>query len=586
MSSKVLMDEKQLLNRLIEGGLLGKEDADRAAKQAAALGKSAEEVIYDLRLVAEEEVAKVKSQLLRIPWKKIDPTLLGDDLLKLIPGETAKNYRVVPLSLEKGTLIVGMVDPTNEGAKEALRFLAKEQKVSLGVYLVTPSDVELALRRYPFFIEDIKQAVQSLNIKPGKETISAFQRLVRLEEGLGTESNEAPVIRIVASMLKEAVNVGASDIHIEPQRKKMRVRFRVDGDLREVLTFPSELEQPIVSRVKVLSNLKIDEGRVPQDGRFRTTIFGREIDFRVATFPVPTGEKMAIRVLDSATGLKSLDEFGLLPVNMALIVKAIAKPYGMILLTGPTGSGKTTTLYALMQKLNTESVNILSLEDPVEYTIDGINQSQVKPEIGYDFASGLRQILRQDPNVIMVGEVRDRETAGLAVHAALTGHLVLSTLHTNNAIGVIPRLIDMGVEPFLLPSVLNLMASQRLVSRLCERCRKSKDPPSDVADLIARSIAKLPPKLRDEWKPPFKVFAAPGCTFCRGKGLVGRVALFEAFEMTPQFSDIIVGPGLNENKILDEAKRQGTIFLRQDGVIKALRGEVSIEEVLKETEEM
>lgn len=577
------MDEKKLLKALVDGGFFSAEQAERVAKRAASLGKSAEELIYDERLVAEEEVAKAKSQLLKIPYRKIDPDAVGEELLRMIPGETARNYKAVPLVLDKGTLIVGMVNPTNLRAQEALRFLAKEQKVSLGVYLVTPSDVEMMLRKYPFFLEDIKSAVESLNIKPGKG-LSAFQRVVQLEEGVNTEANEAPVIRIIASMLKEAVNAEASDVHIEAQRNRVRVRFRIDGDLKEVLTFPPELQQPLVSRVKVLSNLKLDETRVPQDGRFRTTIFGREIDFRVATFPVPAGEKIALRVLDSATGLKGLDEFGLLPSNMAILKRAIGKPYGMALLTGPTGSGKTTTLYAILQFLNTETVNILSLEDPVEYTIDGVNQSQVKPEIGYDFASGLRQILRQDPNIIMVGEIRDSETAGLAVHAALTGHLVLSTLHTNNAVGVLPRLADMGVQPFLLPSVLNLMASQRLLSRLCERCRKPKDPPAEVMRIIESALAGLPADFAARAKQPYKVFSAPGCSYCKGRGMSGRIAIFEAFEMTPQLSDIIVNPPLSENKIAAEAKRQGMISLRQDGVLKALEGLVSIEEVIRETE--
>ena len=579
------MDDKKFVQLLTDRGLLSPEAALRVVKQAASLGKRAEDVVYDERLVPEEEVAKVKSELLKIPWKRIDPSSITDEILRFIPGETAKNYRVAPVALERGMLVVGMVDPTNLRAQEALRFLAKEHRVNLGVYIATPSDVDAALRRYPFFMEDIKSALAGLDVKSMRGG-SAFARIVALEEGLATEANEAPVIRIVASLLKEAVNVGASDIHIEGQRAKVRVRFRLDGDLKEILTFPLALQQPLVSRIKVLSNLKLDETRVPQDGRFRANIFNREIDFRVATFPVPIGEKVAIRVLDSATGLKGLDEFGLIPENMRLVLRAIGRPYGMILLTGPTGSGKTTTLYALLQRLNTESVNILSLEDPVEYTVDGVNQSQVKPEIGYDFASGLRQILRQDPNIIMVGEIRDNETAALAVHAALTGHLVLSTLHTNNAVGVIPRLIDMGVDSYLFPSVLNLMASQRLVSKLCEKCRVPKEPTGEIAEAVKRALAGVPEKARSGYPPPYRVYAAPGCPACKGKGLAGRVALFEAFEMTPELTELVTAGGLNELKIRKEADRQGMITLRQDGVLKALRGIVGIEEVLKETEEV
>jgi type II secretory ATPase GspE/PulE/Tfp pilus assembly ATPase PilB-like protein len=339
-----------------------------------------------------------------------------------------------------------------------------------------------------------------------------------------------------------------------------------------------------VSRIKVLSNLKIDETRIPQVGRFRTVLMGRDIDFRVATFPTPAGEKVAIRVLDPLVGLRSLEDLGLLGRNERLVKKAIGKPYGMVLLTGPTGSGKTTTLYALMQILNNEQVNIVSLEDPVEYYIDGLNQSQVHPEIGYDFASGLRQILRQDPDVIMVGEIRDDETAGLAVHAALTGHIVLSTLHTNNAIGVIPRLIDMGVEPFLLPASLNIMIAQRLVPRLCQKCLTKKSPSPEVADIIKKELSKLP----DEDKTlvhldDLSVFESKGCEACKGKGIAGRIAFFEVLEMTRQLESSI-GEHMNEGLLLQEAERQNMLTLRQDGILKALQGFVSIETVLRETE--
>ncbi|PIV31900.1 hypothetical protein COS33_00705, partial [Candidatus Wolfebacteria bacterium CG02_land_8_20_14_3_00_37_12] len=322
-----------------------------------------------------------------------------------------------------------------------------------------------------------------------------------------------------------------------------------------------------------------------QDGRFRAVIFGRDIDFRIATFPTPVGEKTAIRVLDPTTGLKGLEELGLVGKNFDLVKKAIDKPYGMILITGPTGSGKTTTLYAMMQNINKDDVNVVSLEDPVEYFMDGLNQSQVRPEIGYDFASGLRQILRQDPDVIMVGEIRDNETAALAIHSALTGHIVLSTLHTNNAVGVVPRLIDMKVEPFLLPSSLNLMVGQRLITRLCQQCKQAEDVSSEIADIIRRELAKMPHEMVVNIKAPFKNYRSPGCPACKNKGISGRVALFEVMEMTPELRKII-SEDPDEPKILEESKRQQMITLRQDGILKAINGLVSIEEVLRETMEM
>jgi len=440
------------------------------------------------------------------------------------------------------------------------------------------------LQRYHPYQSEVQSALRSLNIKPGSGLTEA-ERIVQIEETAAV-AEEAPIIKIVASTLRSAVEENASDIHIEPQRARLRIRFRVDGDLKEITSLPLELHQPVISRVKVLSNLKIDENRVPQDGRFRTLVFGRDIDFRVSTFPTPVGEKVAIRVLDPTVGLKGVDNLGLSGHNAALVSAALARPYGMILVSGPTGSGKTTTIYALLQILNKETVNVVSLEDPVEYFVDGLNQSQVRPEIGYDFASGLRQVVRQDPDVIMVGEVRDTETAKLAVHAALTGQIVLSTLHTNNAAAVIPRLIDMKVEPFLLPSSLNLMLSQRLVRRLCNSCKKPEAAPQNIQEIIENELNKLPADTKKglNYKKPYQVYRAPGCKVCKGKGAVGRVAMFEVLAMTRELENII-SAGVSEGKIIDEAKRQGMITLRQDGILKALEGLVGIEEVLRESTE-
>jgi len=414
---------------------------------------------------------------------------------------------------------------------------------------------------------------------------------VMLEEG-ARSSEDAPIIKIVAATLRHAIESGASDIHIEPQRKYLRIRFRLDGELKEVATLPPVLSQPVISRIKVLSNLKLDETRIPQDGRFRTMIGGREIDFRVATFPTPAGEKVALRVLDSVTGLKGLKEIGLNDYNLAILERAINAPFGMILISGPTGSGKSTTLYAIMQTVNSEGINVVTLEDPVEYFMNGINQSQVKPEIGYTFASGLRQILRQDPDVIMVGEIRDAETAALAVNAALTGHRMLSTIHTNNSVGVIPRLIDLGVPQFLLPSALNVMLAQRLVGRLCSECKKQVELSDELKKEVQNEVDKLPEKLKAEVKQKYgakpgqawKIEPNPECKICKGKGIAGRVALFEIFEMTKQLGAIVAG-GFSEVKLWEEATRQGMLTLRQDGILKALEGLVGLEDILRETSE-
>lgn len=579
------MDNKQLLDILVKKNLLAQGLAERLIAESAQISKPVEDIIYGRRLIEESVVAEAKGEALGVPYKKIKADEIPDEVLALVPAETVQTYKVAPLSLADNMLVVGMVQPQDVRAQEALRFIAQRSRFTLGVYVITPSDFELVLRRYFPYESEIKAALKTLNIQSGSG-VYALQRITELEDKSKTVEEEAPIIKIVSSTLRAAVERNSSDVHIEPQRMRSRVRFRLDGDLQEVASFPIEIHQAIISRIKVLSNLKIDETRVPQDGRFRTIIYGRDIDFRISTFPTPVGEKVAIRVLDPSVGLKGVERLGLEGRNAEMVERAIGKPFGMVLVTGPTGSGKTTTLYALLQKLNDEADNVLSLEDPVEYFIDGINQSQVNPEIGYTFASGLRQTLRQDPDVIMVGEIRDRETADLAVQAALTGHIVLSTLHTNTAVGVIPRLLDMGIEPFLLPSALNLLVAQRLLRRLCDNCKEEYEASPELQETIAAEIGKMPEEVQKEVtvRPPYKIYRSVGCKKCRQKGYTGRVAIFEAFAMTREIADTI-GKTISEGAILDEARKQGMVSLRQDGIIKALRGLVSLEEVIRESSE-
>ncbi len=572
------MTDQELLQEIQKAGLLDELAAEKIKKDALLSGKSVETLVTLGRLVDDVKIAEIKSKLLGIPYKKIDLKAITKELLELVPEETARTYETIPMGKKDNLLVVGMLHPDNSKAQEALRFIARTERLNLGVYLISWSDFKDAIRKYSPYRTELERAVQQLDLRSG----DGVQKVVHLEEG--GEGEEAPIIKIVADTFKEALASRASDIHIEPLENYLRIRFRVDGILKEAASLPMELSQPVVSRVKVISSLKIDESRIPQGGRFRTRVSDRDIDFRVATFPTPLGEKVAIRVLDPRIGLKSLEGLGLVPRNLDSLKIALNKPFGMVLVTGPTGAGKTTTLYAVLQTLNKEDVNIVSLEDPVEYFVEGINQSQVRPEIGYDFASGLRQILRQDPDIIMVGEIRDSETAGLAVQAALTGHVVLSTLHTNDSAGVIPRLIDMKVEPFLLPVSLNVMISQRLVGLLCQNCKVGEDPLPAVRDIIEKTMADLPPDIKATYPAPYKIYHARGCSQCKGRGIVGRVALFEIFRMTPEVEEIIsAGPTLQ--KLFLEAKRQGMITLRQDGVLKALDAKVSVEEVIRETQE-
>ncbi len=581
------MTDQDLVKELVGASLLSDTEGAKLLHDAETSKKPVEDFIYDGHLVDDVAVAKAKAKLLGVPFRRADVSTIPDALLKLIPQETSENYKVIPMERKGNMLVVGMLNPLDERAQEALRFIAKRERVSLGVYLIPISDLREAWRKYKPYKSELEELVTSVS-KSMKGEKSA---LVSLDEASRTSSEDAPIIKMVAKTLQNAVEGLASDIHIEPGRTALRIRFRVDGDLKEVASLPTMLAQPIVSRVKVLANLRLDENRIPQDGRFRTIIQNREIDFRVATFPVPTGEKVVLRVLDPLTGLKGLESLGFEDYNFKKIQAAVAAPYGMIIISGPTGSGKTTTLYAIMKKMDAVTQNIVTLEDPVEYTMDGINQSQVKPEIGYTFASGLRQILRQDPDVVMVGEIRDDETAGLAVNAALTGHVVLSTLHTNNAIGVIPRLVDLGVAKFLLPSALHTMLAQRLLSHLCPECRKKDVAPTELQAIIAGEIKKLPAETREKvvsefGKSAYETYRTEPkdtCKVCKGKGIVGRIAITEVFQMTRELGTIIA-EGFSEDKLYKEAERQGMISMRADGIVKALKGEVLIEEVLRETE--
>ncbi len=577
------MTDDQLLQELKKQKLLDEPTATRLQKEMLLSGRSAEQVIHERHIVPDEKIVELKSRLLKIPNQKINFSAFDNSLLEIIPEETVRTYGVTPFMKQGDTFIVGMLHPDDPKAQEALKFIAHRNNLNLGVYVISYGDWQEIVKKYSPYKTEVEAAVKALELKPGD--VGPARRVVRLEEELARGAEEAPIIKIVTGTFKEAVESRASDVHIEPQENYLRIRLRIDGELREIASLPVELAQPVVSRVKVISNLKIDETRIPQDGRFRARIFDKDVDFRVSTFPTPLGEKVAIRVLDPSVGLKSFDQLGLIAANLEKAKNGLEKPFGMVLLTGPTGSGKTTTLYAFLQVLNKEAVNIVSLEDPVEYFVTGVNQSQVRPEIGYDFASGLRQILRQDPDVIMVGEIRDNETAGLAVQAALTGHIVLSTLHTNNAASVIPRLLDMKIEPFLLPMTLNLMIAQRLVGTLCPKCKKEEEAPSNIQEIISRALIGLGAELSGKHKKPYVIYHSFGCNFCKGKGVFGRTAMFEVLEMTEGLAETInTGPTLQ--KIVKETKAQGMITLRQDGVLKALAGIISIEEAIGNSEEM
>jgi len=572
-----------LIQQLIRKKILTKKEGIGLRAEVRKSGKTQEEVVLAARIIDEPSLFQIKSEILKVPLKESLPEEISQETLSVIPKESAEYYKMVPLRIrkEERVLEVGMVYPENALAQEALKFLARQQKLRPEIFLITLTDFKKVLEKYRAPKREMEKALEKLE----KEIKIAPEKRIEKRE-FERMAEEAPIIKIVAVILRQAVEGRASDIHIEPTRENLKVRYRLDGVLHSSLLLPLKIHPAIVSRIKILSGLKIDETRIPQDGRFSTNIGEKRIDFRVSTFPTTLGEKVAIRVLDPEEGLKSLDELGLRDQNLKWIKEAIKKPYGMILATGPTGCGKTTTLYALLRILNREEVNIVTLEDPVEYFIPGVNQSQVKPEINYTFARGLRQILRQDPDIIMVGEIRDAETVALAIHAALTGHLVLSTLHTTNALAVIPRLIDMGVEPFLIPPTLSLAISQRLVRELCPFCKKKIKATSEEKKYILEKIKNLPQNLKNKLKieSPLYIFKPKGCKKCNFKGYSGRTGVFEIIKMTDKLAEIITQHPA-EREIFKEARRQGMISMEEDGILKVLEGQTTLEEVMRVAKE-
>ncbi len=563
-----------LLSELQKRKKITKEQLLDLKIEQTSRGVSIEDLILEKNILSEEELFKIKSEILDIPLKKELPETISSEVLKIFPKDVVEYYKILPFLIdkEKNILQVGMVYPDDVQGMEIIKFLARQEKLKLEIFLITLSTFK---KFFPQFVkpeEELKLALEKI----GKE-ISAKKAYVGIKVQDKISAEEAPIIKMVNVIIKEGIEGNASDIHIEPLSDKVRVRYRKDGILYTSLTFPIEILDAIVARIKILANLKIDETRLAQDGRFSMNINDKKIDFRVATYPTILGEKVSLRILDPTQSLKPLEELGFSNFNLEIVKKAIKSPYGMILITGPTGSGKTTTLYAILNKLNREGVNIITLEDPIEYFIDGINQSQIKPEIGWTFFQGLRQILRQDPNIIMIGEIRDRETLDLAINAALTGHLMLSTLHTNNAIGAIPRMIDMGADPYLIPLSLSLVINQKLARLLCPYCKEKIKPDPSVENYISQIIKELPNEAKKEVPKNFEIFKANGCKKCNFTGYSGRIGFFEILKMSDSLAKLILEKA-PESDLLIQAKKEGFLTLEEDGILKVVKGLTSFEE--------
>lgn len=589
------IDTQKIIEQLlIDQNLITPISLEQMRNQSAREGKSILALISDQNLVSEEDLTRVNAAANKVPYANLLAITADPKILTLIPRSLAQNYQAVAFGLIKNDrLAVGMLDPTNV---QAVDFIARKTGRQIVTFMVSESSVGRLIGQYPAdlsrevsaVIGNVDAAINELPKGTKKEKIqsaAAVQNLVQ----------DAPITRALNTILDYAAQSGASDIHIEPHEKELKVRFRVDGVLQDTMTLPKPVEAALISRIKILSNLKIDEHRIPQDGKFKISAQGREIDLRIAIAPVVFGEQVVIRLLDKDGSILTLDALGFRGRALRVIEEGIRKPHGMTLSTGPTGSGKSTTLYAVISEIKDITINIVTLEDPVEYQMDGINQIQINADVGLTFASGLRSILRQDPNVVMVGEIRDKETADLAVQAALTGHVVLSTIHTNSASGVLPRLLDMDVEPFLVASTINTVIGQRLVRRICKKCKEEYESSPAETLLIKESIDNILPKSEADMEKakedlgydilPFAgatsytLFRGKGCSECT-KGYKGRSGIYEVFGMSDSVEKLLVARA-STSEIQTQAQKDGMVTMRQDGYLKALNGVTTTSEVAR-----
>lgn len=586
-----------LFDILASRKIISPEEVPGLTTEVNRTGVSPEEVLRR-HGITEEKILQGKSDYLNVPFKSLGGEEVPFSVLEYIPEEAAVHYRFVPLGVKDGVLEVGLVDPDNIEARDALNFISSKINLPFKIYLISENDFKRVVEVYKGVTGEMTQALSDFGVEAAAAAASVGdgghpdremeESDISIEAGPSEDGGkvdakiieDAPVTKMVATILRYAVEGGASDIHIEPMYDQVRVRFRVDGVLNTSLTLPNKVHSAVVARIKILAaSMKLDEKRKPQDGRFSAKIEGRRVDFRVSTFPTYYGEKIVMRILDREKGVKRLTELGLSERNLTLIKNGLKKPYGLILISGPTGSGKTTTLYSMLGEIDKEQRNVLSLEDPIEYNIDGISQSQVRPEIGYTFANGLRTTLRQDPDIIMVGEIRDKETAQLAIQAALTGHLVLSTIHTNNAMGVIPRLIDMGVDQYLIAPTLVLAIAQRLTSTLCPKSGKKVPLDGSIRKIVEKQFEDLPETYRKEIQIPDTVYEINPTPECP-TGTRGRTAVYEVIEMDADLDKVVL-TNPTEAEITKVVRAKGMLTMKEDAILKAFEGTIPFEEVNK-----
>ncbi len=595
------------LDYLVQKGILQSKELDDVIEESADTGNI--ELALKKRSIDTDALLKLKSEYYNVPFRNVESQSVSTELLHYIPEESVRHYQFIPIGFENSVLEVGMLNPENTEARDALQFIASKLNVPFKIFLISRKNFDVLLENYRGLTGKVHEALSELEAeltptqrhvpvpKSDKKADAKEDMLAKsvtgklkqatqktrpqdLQKAIDDKTmfvEDAPITKIVGVILRHAIDGRASDVHIEPAEKNIRVRFRVDGVLHTSLKLPISVLNSVVARIKVLASLKLDEKRKPQDGRFPMKLEDRTIDLRVSTFPAYHGEKVVMRILDPQRGIAKLEKTGLTVRNLKEVQKAIKAPYGMILLTEPTGSGKTTMLYAMLNELDRDQKNVVSLEDPVEYSVSGMNQSQVHHEIGYTFAKGLRTILRQDPDIIMVGEIRDRETAELAIQAALTGHLVLSTLHTNNAAGVVPRLVDMGVDPYLIAATLILAVAQRLVKVICPNAKKPVPIEGGIKVMIDKLFEDLPSEFK-KTLPEFKeVHEAVPTPDCPG-GTRGRTGVFELFSVDRAMENVILENPV-EGEILKVARAQGMFSMKEDAIIKTVEGIIPFDEV-------
>jgi type IV pilus assembly protein PilB len=570
---KSLEDAKSVVDVLFLDKVITPEQYEDIKVKSALTGTSRETVLDSLQLVTEDDFSKARAKLLGIPYISLSTAAFSPQALSYLPQAVVERFRLIPFAYDEkaNTLSIAMANPVD---LDAMSFVGQKTGLTIKSYAAAPGEVDAAIK------QQYRQELVGEVGKAIKETEEYSKKRVVDSKQISQIIKEAPIAKIVSTILEYAVTSRASDVHIEPQDDRVRVRYRIDGILYDKLSLPQNVKEALISRIKILSEMKIDEHRIPQDGRFDFTIGSEQVDLRISTVPTVTGEKIVMRLLRKSGGVPSLPELGMAGTALKSLEIAILRPHGIILVCGPTGSGKTTTLYAVLSKLNTPKVNIMSLEDPVEYQLSGVNQVQINPAVGLTFASGLRAFLRQDPNIVLVGEIRDKETTELAMQAALTGHLVFSTLHTSSAAGALPRLLDLGAEAFLLASTITAIVGQRIVRKICKHCIMQYRPPAQIMEEMKKVLGPLYPKDGDTRE----LSKGKGCSECGNTGYKSRMGIYEVLTVSEQVSRLILEHS-DSTSIEKAAVQDGMISMKIDGYLKVLQGTTTIEEVLRVAQE-